>query len=104
MEITEKGGIQQIPCLVKNKTGSAAGETEMSVTGEPRGCMDKVVLSPRARELHDAKKKIMGIDDIRNALVSDLRHRIDSGTYRVKGDKIAFNMIKESILNQVIRA
>ena len=104
MEVSEKGGIEQIPILIKNETGVTTGETVAGTAGEPRRSADKVVLSPRAREIHDAKMKLMDIPDIRKDKVSRIRHQIDSGTYLIKGDKIAFRMIKESVLNQRIMA
>ncbi len=104
MEVSGKGVFEQIPNLVKLETGSKTGGSGREAAGAPGRSVDKVYLSPRAREIDDAKTKLENMPDIRADMVNDIRHKISSGTYVVKGDKIAFRMLKESILNQRISA
>jgi len=104
MEVSEKGVFQQIPNLVKLETGFKPGGNGRETAGAPGKSVDKVYLSPRAREIDDAKTKLKSMPDIRTDMVNDIRHEISSGTYVVKGDKIAFRMLKESVLNQKISA
>lgn len=104
MEVSEKSIFEQIPNLIKLETGSKTGGKGRAATGAPDRSMDKVYLSPRAREIDDAKIKLMNMPDIRKDVVSDIRHKLSSGTYVVQGDKIAFRMLKESVLNQKISA
>jgi len=101
---SEKGVFEQIPNLVKLETGSKTGGNGREAAGRPGKSVDKVYLSPRAREIDDAKTKLKSMPDIRTDMVRDIRHKISSGTYVVKGDKIAFRMLKESVLNQKILA
>ena len=61
---------------------------------------DKVALSPMAREIAEAKKTIDSIPDIREEKVAAIKKQIETGTYKIDGKKVAFNMIKESILNE----
>ncbi len=104
MEVSEKGVFEQIPNLVKLETGLKTGGNGRQAAGAPGKSVDKVYLSPRAREIDDAKTKLKSMPDIRKDMVNDIRHKISSGTYVVKGDKIAFRMLKESVLNQKILA
>ena len=104
MEISKKGVFEQIPNLARFETGSTTGENVRRAAGDSQGRKDKVYLSPRAREIDDAKIKLMNMPDIRGDMVIDIRHKISSGTYMVKGDKIAFRMLQESVLNQKISA
>lgn len=104
MQVTGKGVSGQIPNLAERAAGSKNGGNERGTAGVPARNTDKVVLSPRAREINDAKNRLMNMPDIRSDMVSDIRHRINNGTYVVKGDKIAFRMLKESVLNQSISA
>jgi flagellar biosynthesis anti-sigma factor FlgM len=104
MEVSGKGVFEQIPNLVERETGSTTGGNARGAAAASVRSVDKVVLSPQAREIDDAKIKLMNMPDIRKDMVSDIRHRINSGTYVLKGDKIAFHMLKESVLNQRISA
>ena len=62
---------------------------------------DKVVLSPRAREIQDARQQVESLPDVRKDKVHRIRRQIAAGTYSVNGDEIAFKMIKESVFNQM---
>ena len=63
---------------------------------------DKVVLSPKAKEVQEATKIIKELPDIREDKVAKLKEQVDQGTYRVDGKKIAFKMLKESILDELL--
>ena len=104
MEVSEKSAVQQIPNLIKLETGFKAGRVPGGKASDSAWRNDKVVLSPKAREISDAKHKLVNMPDIRQEKVGDIRHRIKSGTYVVKGDKVALHMLKESVLNQRISA
>ena len=62
---------------------------------------DKVVLSPRAREIQDARQRAESLPDVRKDKVHRLRRQLATGTYSVNGDEIAFKMMKESVFNQM---
>ena len=63
---------------------------------------DKVVLSPKAKEVQEATKLIKELPDIREGKVAKLKEQVDQGTYRIDGKKIAFKMLKESILDELL--
>ncbi len=63
---------------------------------------DKVVLSPKAKEVQEATKLIKELPDIREEKIAKLKEEIDQGTYRIDGKKIAFKMLKESILDELL--
>ncbi len=63
---------------------------------------DKVVLSPKAKEVQEATKLIKELPDIREDKVAKLKEQVDQGTYRIDGKKIAFKMMKESILDELL--
>ncbi len=62
---------------------------------------DKVVLSPKAREIHDARQQVESLPDVRKETVHRIRRQMAAGTYSVNGDGIAFKMITESVFNQM---
>lgn len=67
----------------------------------PGDSTDKVVLSPKAKEINDARQREAAIPDVREDKVHQIQQQITTGTYSVNAGKIAFNMIKESVFNQM---
>jgi flagellar biosynthesis anti-sigma factor FlgM len=56
---------------------------------------DKVVLSPKAREIQEAATMLRAIPDVREEKVARIRHEVELGTYRVDGGKVAEKMLQE---------
>ena len=63
---------------------------------------DKVVLSSKAREIMEARKRLGSFPDIREEKVALMKKQIENGTYKIEGKKIAPKMIKESLLNEIV--
>ena len=74
-------------------TKEAAGE----VTRE-----DKVVLSPRAREIQEAKKLLDSMPEIREEKVAQIKKQIEAGTYVIDEKKVASKMVEELLLNELL--
>lgn len=60
---------------------------------------DKVVLSPKARELQDARVELAKLPDVDAQRVARIQHQIEKGTYRIDGGQIAERMLAEMRLN-----
>jgi flagellar biosynthesis anti-sigma factor FlgM len=58
---------------------------------------DKVVLSPRAREIQELRKKLDEMPGVREDLVADLKERVESGKYEVDSMKLAGRMLEDVI-------
>ena len=102
MEITVKNSPINLEEYVKNikenkKNISASRESPADVFQE-----DKVVLSPRAKEITEAKKLLTSANDIRKEKVALIKEKLENGTYQINGEKIAVRMIKESLLDELI--
>lgn len=80
----------------RDKTEASSRETggDSHVQGA-----DKVVLSPRAREIQEATQRLSTIPDVDDQRVEAVRNRIDEGGYRIEGKQIA-----EKMLNEMMRA
>ncbi len=63
---------------------------------------DKVVLSQTARQMNKIREQLDSIPDVREEKVEEIKNQIDTGTYTVEGKKIAFNMLKESVLDEFV--
>lgn len=80
-----------------NRTDKNGARSSSAVVRE-----DKVVLSPKAREIQGAEKLLHGLPDVRTSKVAELKRQIDGGIYQFDGQKIAMKMIKETLLDQIL--
>ena len=97
MEITAKNSYINLEPYTKNirekeKTDSLSKQASEEIFRE-----DKVILSPKAREIQEAKKLLNSLPDIREEKVAYLKEQIGNGTYHIEGDKIAVKMLNESL-------
>ena len=100
MEITGKGSSVNLKAYMSNLKDKQKMEPVSEKPVPPKTEGDKVALSPRAKEIVEAKKIIDSMPDIREEKVAAIKKEIENGTYKVDGKKVAVNMIKESILNE----
>jgi len=91
---------------IRNYVNNVQDKKKLSGLAKPGSSQaakeDKVVLSPKAKEVQEATKLIKELPDIREEKVAKLKEQVDQGTYRVDGKKIAFKMLKESILDELL--
>jgi negative regulator of flagellin synthesis FlgM len=100
MEITEKNPIQITPYVSQVQQNTQAAETE-GEKGQANIGEDSVELSQSARDLQKAQKALPDLPDIREDKVAVLKQQIENGTYDIRADKIAANMLKESLVNNI---
>jgi negative regulator of flagellin synthesis FlgM len=100
MEITEKNPIQITPYVSQVQQNTQAAETE-GEKGQANIGEDSVELSQSARDLQKAQKTLQDLPDIREDKVAALKQQIENGTYDIRADKIAANMLKESLVNNI---
>ncbi len=63
---------------------------------------DKVDLSHTAKEVEKARAQLDAVPDIRGKKVAELKNEIDNRTYKVDGKKIAFIMMRESLIDEIV--
>jgi negative regulator of flagellin synthesis FlgM len=102
MEISGKNHSVNLETYVKNikdkrTINETAHPTSQVVLNE-----DKVVLSPKAKEIQEATKILSSLPDIREEKVGQIKMQIDNETYQINGKKIAINMAKESLINELL--
>jgi len=81
----------------KKKLDDSAKKTAHSVT---KG--DNVELSQTAKDIRQAKKLLDSIPDIREEKVAQIKQQIEDGTYKIDEEKIALNMLKEALENEIL--
>ena len=102
MEISGKISSIKIGAYVNNvrenkKTGGSPQHDSKAVL---KG--DKVELSQTAIEVKNARAQLDSIPDIREEKVSEIKNQIDHGTYKIDGKKVAFNMLRESLIDEIV--
>ncbi len=104
MEITRKDNSINIDAYIKNLQVKGKKRIEKSSEKAPEEIYneDKVILSPRAKEIHEAKKLLYSIPDIREEKVAVLKKSIKNGTYKIDNEKIADKMLKGSLLDELL--
>ena len=80
----------------KDKISASTAHTSEAVAKR-----DKVELSQTVREVNKAREELASIPDIRAEKVDEIKKQIDDGTYKIDGNKIAFNMIRQSLIDEI---
>ena len=102
MKITDNNSSLNIRNYVNNVKDNKKID-DLAKQGSPQTVKeDKVVLSPKAKEVQETTKIIKELPDIREDKVAKLKEQVDQGTYKIDGKKIAFKMLKESILDELM--
>jgi len=81
----------------KNKIDGSSSNSPKSIQSE-----DKVDLSQNAREIKEAREQLDSIPDVREEKVAEIKSQLEKGTYNIDGKKIAFNMIRESLIDEIV--
>ena len=101
MEITPKDSVN-IEAYVnqvqdKDKVDATSEQPEKQQTKA-----DTVVLSDTAKKVQEAQKQLETIPDVREDKVAQLKEQIENKTYKMDEEKIAGNMIKDALLNDLL--
>jgi len=100
--ITGNKPFSGLDAYVKN-VGKGKNRINGSPKEAPKGGLseDKVALSLEAKQIQDVKKRLDSLPDVREDKVTEIKEQIAAGTYTIDGEKIAFKMIRESILDRL---
>ncbi len=63
---------------------------------------DKVELSQTVKDMNWARNQIKSVPDIREEKVEEIKNQINAGTYKIDGKKVAFNMVRESLIDEMV--
>ena len=82
----------------KTRDFASAQEQSPPVHGDAAQ-VDKVVLSPKAREIQEAHKQLHEIPDTDETKVAQIRLQLETGAYKIDGSQIAERMMRDMALN-----
>jgi negative regulator of flagellin synthesis FlgM len=100
MEIDGKNTQTSVNQYVKQVEGPQRAESNGQDKAAPRPQADTVALSDEAKALQRMEKALKDVPDVREEKVAAIRAQLAQGTYRVDSEKIAANMLKESVFNE----
>ena len=102
MEISDKNPSMDISNLVQDiQTDKPAGKSVASEQSPAEKEDVKVNLSSQSQEISRLKNEMSSVPDVRSDKVNELKNQVVNGTYKVDGNLVALNMIKESILDEI---
>lgn len=105
MEISSKNPLIRLDNYTRHTR--RAGRSDDGIPSDKRSARtawsdeDDVLLSPRAREILEARKKLHDIPDIRSDKVAALKNLLAEDRYTIDPDRIAGNMMVEGMINSV---
>ena len=102
MEINGKIPVIKIDAYVNNINKKNKVDAPEKNQSKPVPNEDKVHLSQNARDVKEAREKLDAIPDVDEAKVAEIKNRVEKGTYKVDGKKIAFNMIRDSLIDETV--
>ena len=101
MKITDKNASINLEAYTRNIKNNKKSDTNPMQTSDQLSCDDKVVLSPKVKQIKELEELLGSVPDIDEEKVARIKKRIENGTYRIEGDKIALKMLKESLFNRI---
>jgi flagellar biosynthesis anti-sigma factor FlgM len=102
MEIESKPPASDAEVHVKKTQAKEKKEIASKQSSQASLAEDKVVLSPKAKQIGEAKRLLNAVPEIREEKVARIKKKIKNGTYRIDGKEVAAKMIKETFLNEVL--
>lgn len=97
MNISDKVTLQQ-PSVIKNVQPSQKAAPAQKPAGQPPVRGDRVQISEQAREMQEARQAVARMPDVDAEKVARIKARIQDGSYKVDGRKVADKMLAESLL------
>jgi negative regulator of flagellin synthesis FlgM len=101
MEIPEKGPLPSLS-VKDNSTDNLPSAIGSIAPGQENGNTDSIRLTKEGREFQSAANQARLLPDLREERVQQLRRQLETGTYRVEGNRIAVNMIDETFENNSV--
>ena len=102
MEISGKVPAIKIDAYLNNVKDKKKTDGSSSSSPKPIQNEDKVDLSQNVRELKEAREQLDSIPDVREEKVAEIKSQLEKGTYNIDGEKIALNMMRESLIDEIV--
>ena len=101
MEITGKSSVQ-LDAYVQQLQGQKPDKAVPADNSQASKAHDKVVLSPRAKEIRNAAELLKSTPVVREEKVAEIKSQLAQGTYQVDGAATAFEMVRDGLVNTIV--
>lgn len=101
MKVSPKDPGLNILAYVQNVRNRKNGGAETLGPAKDTAGQDRVMISSQGRDIREAVNLAKSAPDVREEMVEAIRARIENGTYEIKSERIAANMIVESLFNDL---
>jgi negative regulator of flagellin synthesis FlgM len=102
MKITGKPPLINLEAYIKNAKDKRVNETFTSEVRQESLKTDNVVLSPKAKEIQQAKILLGSFTDVREDKVAQIKKKIEQGTYQVEPQKLAEKLVTDHLLDELL--
>ena len=102
MKISEQNTAPNLEAYVRQVNNPAQNEKAAETQTKRAHQRDSVELSQNAKDLQAAQEMVSDVHDIRAEKVARLKAQIENGTYTVDEDKTAKQMLKDSLMNEML--
>lgn len=102
MKITDKPPLINLEAYIKNGKDKRVNEASNTEGGKEILKTDKVILSPRAKEIQQAKLLLGSFAEVREEKVAQIKKEIENGTYQVESQKLAEKLLKDHLLDELL--
>ena len=85
---------------IQGSDARVSGRSQSVRSFPPRA--DRVEISQQARAYQLLSQRAAELPDTRSERVSELRHRIEAGTYTIQGEKVAEGLVREAIFEAIL--
>lgn len=101
MDISNKIPPAQNPAAVKAIQSIQKAASTVKAADRSSSAGDQVDISDRARQLQEARKQLAGLPEVDEQKVADVKAGLAKGTYKVDAERVAANMLVESLLKKI---
>ena len=102
MKITGKPPLINLEAYIKNGKDKRVNEASNAEGGKEILKTDKVILSPKAKEIQQAKLLLSSFAEVREEKVAQIKKEIENGTYQVESQKLAEKLLKDHLLDELL--
>lgn len=99
MKINDSSVHINFEAYAQRTKGAPGAQEQSSVVSGDNAPVDKVVLSPKAKEIQEARQLLDELPDVNEPKVAHIRLQIDKGVYKIDGNQIAERMMRDMALN-----
>lgn len=102
MKIEDSGKVHVLDNLVKSANAKFPKQSAVNQKDNQQ-IVDKVELSGRKDEIEKLKEQVRAVPATRQEKIDTIKQAIENGTYNVKGEDVARSMLKNQILDEMLK-